>query len=275
MSSSDEYESRRAVESTLEESVESAVSVLDGAAVKPAEADVERAAGLPFDRVAIDYEGMGHFPTASQLADLASTHEVRVTVPVRADGFDPLGDDSTLVALPDGLEVVLVAGHPAYLSDEARTRSVAPRFKAAMEYVDDPWVGTENVERIALATGATQFELLSDTTERDLRALRAAGFDGTVAVYVPTVLTDDENEVLDAVGGYVARRPRVSDRLPEETATDSEATGAAREILLEAATNYALVGNREQIVERATAIRAAGADLLVGYPARGLEEFGV
>jgi hypothetical protein len=261
---------------------------LDGAALKPAECDVSRAVDLPFEVVAIDYEGVEHLPDAETLARIASEKQVRLTTPVRADGFDPLGDDARYDDIPAGVHRVAVAGHPAYLTDEERARAVAPRLKAAVERDSTAWVGTEGVERLALATGATQFELLSRTTERDLRALRAAGFDGELAVYAPTVLTDDEDEVLDAVGGYVARRGPVADALPEGVveqgstadqtesagaATDASATGRAREVLSAASRDYALVGTPEEVSERVATLKAAGADHLVGYPARGIAEF--
>lgn len=245
---------------------------LDAAALKPAECDVRRARELPFDTVTIDYEGHEHVPDEDVLAALSADVDLRVTVPVRADGYDPLGDDAMLRSLPDGVGRVVVAGHPAYLSATERRRSVSSRLVPAMGE-DDDWVGTEGVERFALATGGTQFELLSRTTEGAFRALRAAGFDGDLAVYAPTVLTADEDEILDAVGGYVARRRPVARALPDDAAVDAAATGRAREVLLKAAGDYALSGSPAQIRERVDALRAAGADHVVGYPARGIDDF--
>ncbi|PSP55698.1 luciferase [Halobacteriales archaeon QS_1_67_19] len=246
---------------------------LDAAALKPAECDVSRAVELPFETVAIDYEGRDHLPDAETLAGIARETDVRLTTPVRADGFDPLGDDALYETIPEGVQRVAVAGHAAYLTDEERRKAVAPRLRAAVERDPAAWVGTEGVERLALATGATQFELLSRTTARDLRALRAAGFDGRLAVYAPTVLTDDEDEILDAVGGYVARRGPVADALSEDAATGASADGRAREVLTAASRDYALVGAPETVGERVARLREAGADLIVGYPARGIEEF--
>ena len=246
---------------------------IDAAALKPAECDVRRAADLPVSTVAVDYEGRAHVPDASVLRELAADREVRVTVPVRADGFDPLGGDNLLSALPSAVDRVFVAGHPAYLDESERRRSVAPRLRAAVDRDPDAWVGTEGVERVALATSATQYELLSRTTGRDLRALRAAGFDGDVAVYAPTVLTDDEDAVLDAIGVYVARRREVASALPDDAPTDASATGRAREVLLRAARDYGLVGDPDAVRARVRDLRDAGADTVVGYPARGVESF--
>lgn len=247
---------------------------LDGAALKPSEVDIELAHDIPLETMTVDYEGHEHVPDVETLERLAATREVRVTVPVRADGFDPLGDSSTLDALPETVELVFVAGNSAYLEDHERERAVAPRLGAAVERVPDAWVGTEGIERLALATGSTQFELLSRSTVSNVRGLRAAGFGGEVAVYAPTVLSDDEDEILDAVGAYVSRRRPVAAALPEDAPTDSSATGRARSVLLSAATDYALVGSRKTVRERIESLRDVGVNTVVGYPARGLEEFG-
>ncbi|WP_132057390.1 DUF7388 family protein [Halorussus amylolyticus] len=246
---------------------------IDAAALKPAECDVSRARDLPFETVTIDYEGREHLPDAETLADLARHKEVRLTTPVRAEGYDPLGDDSLSGEIPEGVRRVAVAGHPAYLTDDERRKAVAPRLGAVVERDPDTWVGTEGVERAALATGATQFELLSRSTDRDVRGLRAAGFDGEIAIYAPTVLTDDGDTVLDAVGAYIGRRGPVARALPEGAATDATATGRAREVLSAASKDYALVGTPGEVAERVDALKQAGADTVVGYPARGVEEF--
>ena len=249
---------------------------IDGAAIKPAECDVSAASGLPFGRIVVDFEGREHLPDPDALADLAdSVDELRVTVPVRADGFDPLGDDSAFDALPPGAKRVLVAGNPAYLSEAERGRAVAPRLGTAVERTSDPWVGVEGVERVALATGATQFAVLSPGTEREFRALRAAGFGGELAVYAPVALTEDEDALLDALGDYVTRRAPVRTALPEGAETDGRASGRAREVIVDACREYALVGSAGQVAARVDALREAGADHLIGYPAGGLETFGV
>ncbi|MGA9402068.1 DUF7388 family protein [Haladaptatus sp.] len=246
---------------------------LDAAALKPAECDVQRAHDLPFETITIDYEGREHLPDEAVLRELAAAKNVLMTVPIRADGFDPLGDDSLFDRLPEGVGTVFVAGHAAYLDDEEKRRAVAPRLGAALERSPDAWVGTEGIERIATATGATQFELLSRSTDRDVRALRSAGFEGTVAVYAPTVLTDDEDTILDSVGAYVSRRRPVARALPDDASTDASADGRARRVLSAASRDFALVGTEREVGERVEELKTAGADLVVGYPARGLDSF--
>jgi hypothetical protein len=249
------------------------VSGLDAVALKPKECDVRRALDVPLPTVAIDYEGREHLPDADVLETLAAQKEVRLTTPVRADGFDPLGDDSHWDSIPPGARRVLVAGHDAYLDESEAGRAVAPRLRAARRRAPGAWIGTEGIERLALAVGGTQYELLSRSTAGDVRALRDAGFDGEIALYAPTVLTDDEDAVIDAVGAYAARRRPVARALPDGAPTDATATGRAREVLSAAVRDYALVGTPREVRDRIDELREAGVDLVVGYPARGVDEF--
>nr|WP_188872568.1 luciferase [Halarchaeum rubridurum] len=237
------------------------------------ECDVSVAADLPFDTVVVDYEGREHLPESDVLADIAAARDLRLTTPVRAAGFDPLGDDSLAASLPAEAGRVLVAGHGAYLDDDERDKRIAPRLGAAVEAHPDAWVGTAGIERVALATGAGQFELLSRSTDRDLSALRAAGYEGQVSLYAPVVLDDDEDAILDAVGDYTARRGPVRRALPDDAATDGSATGRAREVLSAAVRDYALVGDAETVGDRVAELKEAGADTVVGYPARGPDAF--
>lgn len=246
---------------------------IDGAALKPTECDLSRAVDLPVSTLVVDYEGREALPDAETLEYLATSASVRVTTPVRADGLDPLGDNAVDSALPETVGRVLVAGHGAYLSETETSRAIAPRIGAARDRHPDAWIGTEGVERIALAAGGTQFELLSRSTVADVRALRAAGFQGEIACYAPTAMTDEEDELLDALGGYVSRRGPVRRALPDDAATDATANGRARDVLLAAIRDYALVGDVDTVRERVESLREAGVDTIVAYPARGLEEF--
>lgn len=242
----------------------------DAVALKPTERRLDPAPDLGVDALVVDFEGHEHVPDLAVLRAMADGHDVRATAPVRADGFDPLGEDDALSALPTDVGAVLVAGNGAFLDEHERRRAVAPRLRAAAERADDPWIGTEGVERLAMAVGGTQFDVLAPTTEREVRALRAAGFERTVAVYAPFVLTADDDAVLDALGDYVARRDPVGGRLSADDPTDATATGRVRETLLAACRDYALVGGPERVRERVDALREAGVDRVVGYPARGL-----
>jgi len=248
-----------------------AATGLDGIALKPHEHNLSLAPQLTIDLLNIDYEGRDVFPDDETLVALAESHDLRVTTPVRADGFDPLGDDSRL-PLAAGKRV-LVAGNPAYLTKPERERPVAARLGAARDQAPEAWVGTEGIERLAMAAGGPQYELLSRHTRRELRAVRAAGFDGELVLYAPVVITDDADELLDAVGGYVSRRGPVRRALPEDAATDSTARGRAREVLTSAIPDFSLVGTPEAINERVGELREIGVETVVGYPARGLDAF--
>jgi hypothetical protein len=244
---------------------------IDAVAIKPTEVAVERAHELDVETVTVDYEGRASVPDPELLRELADSFEVRVTAPVRADGFDPSGDDHIRAMLPEPVGEVLVAGHPAYLDEHEHRRAVAPRLSAAAEQATNPWVGTEGIERLALAVGHTQYELLAPGTKSAVRGLRAAGTAESIAVYAPVVLSTDDDTILDAVGEYAARRQRVRERLPADAPHDSSATGEARSELLRGCQAYALVGNSEEVAEQVAELDAVGVDQIVGYPARGLD----
>lgn len=245
----------------------------DAVALKPLEIDLQRLSTVPVDRITVDYEGPEALPEGETLARLAELAALRVTVPVRADGFDPLGDDRYWSRIPSSARLALVAGNPAFLSPRECRRPIAPRLAAALERDPDAWVGTEGIEEIAVATGATQFELLGRETEQRIRTLRAGGFDGDIAIYAPTVLADDEEMLLEALGPYVARRREVAEALPPDTPVDASARGRAREVLLAGCHDYALAGDTGTVRDRIAELRAAGVDHLVGYPPQGLEAF--
>ncbi|PSP66119.1 hypothetical protein BRC85_12045 [Halobacteriales archaeon QS_1_69_70] len=96
--------------------------------------------------------------------------------------------------------------------------------------------------------------------------MRADGSDGSVAVDAPTVLGPD------AVGGYLARTP-VPRRHPDCAATDAPAAGPDRSTLLEAATDFRLVGDDPSVRDRIGTRRSVGLDRVVAYSARGREVF--
>lgn len=232
----------------------------DGIAIKPASQTIDLCSPET-DRVVIDYEGETHLPSPAIVDDLVDKTEVVLTAPVRADGFDPLGDDSRLTSYDAEVGFAFVPGNGAYLDDRARSRAIAPRLAAALDRQPDAWVGTEGIERLALATGATQYELLAPRTGAALDALRTAGFDGSFVVYAPTVLTADRERALDALAGYLRRRRSVKRSL-----SDASTASARRDILLDAMDAYAIVGDRQAAIERIDALKAAGASAVIGHP---------
>jgi len=242
----------------------------DAVALKPTEVDIDHAFSLTVETITIDYEGNEHVPGPEELRDLADSFAVRLAIPVRADGFDPLGDDHLAQEVPADISRVLVAGNGAYLSEAEQQRAITPRLKASATSSDDPWIGTEGIERIALALGGTQFELLSSATKNEVSALRTAGYDGEIAVYAPTVLSGDPDTILDALGSYAGRRHTVRQRLSNSVSLDSSISGEDRQTLLAACRAYALTGSPDVVAKQVESLHKSGVDYVVGYPARGL-----
>lgn len=246
---------------------------IDGVAVKPSRMDPALVVDAQFDIVTIDFEGREHVPPREALSGLDTAGSVLVTVPLRADGFDPLGDRGVLDRIPAGLGLVFVAGHPDYLAAHERARAIEPRLTKAVADHPDAWIGTEGIEELALATGRTQFDLLSPGTERRVRRLRETGFTGTIAVYAPTVLTADTDEILDAVGSYVARRGPIRNALTRHAEPNRHADGQDRSTLLRGAREFTLTGDTREVAGRVRRLRAAGVDVVISYPARGYDVF--
>ncbi len=241
------------------------LSAIDTVAVKPAETSLASAPINAIDRLVIDFEGVEHVPSRETLRSLTEACEVVLTIPIRADGFDPLGDNHRYEALPDSIRPAFVAGHPGYLSSRECDRDIAPRLHAALEGEPDAWVGTEGIERLALAIDAIQYELLAKHTAETVRSLRTVGFDTPIAVYAPTLVTDTDGAALDAFGEYVARRRPVAAALPEGARTDRRAQGRAREVLLRAIDDFAIVGDRSTVEARVASLREAGVTTVVHY----------
>jgi alkanesulfonate monooxygenase SsuD/methylene tetrahydromethanopterin reductase-like flavin-dependent oxidoreductase (luciferase family) len=65
----------------------------------------------------------------------------------------------------------------------------------------------------------------------------------------------------------------VARALPDGAAADGTADGRAREVLSKAVRDYALVGDEETVRERVEALREAGVDTVVAYPAAGIDAF--
>lgn len=234
----------------------------DGIAVKPAQQPIESVDVSAVDTVVVDFEGHDHLPQPGRLAPLAETTSVVLTTPIRADGFDPIGDDHRLADYATIADFAVVAGNGSYLLPHERRRSIAPRLAAALTAYPDSWVGTEGIERLALATGAIQYELLSARTLSAVRGLRAAGFDGELAVYAPTTITDDRDGALAVLEPYLRRRR------PVRQALDAMGSGSNEEAILDAALDdYAIVGDTERVRERIQSLKAAGVTSVIGYPA--------
>lgn len=239
-----------------------ATAGFDGIAIKPASQSLERVNADGVDTVVVDFEGREHLPEPTAIERLSASADVVLTAPVRADGFDPLGDARYFGEYEPHATFALVAGNGAYLTGSARRRAIAPRLSAALRWYPDSWVGTEGIERLALATGATQYELLSPGTTSVLTGLRTAGFEGELAVYAPTVVTDERHRALTALEAYLRRRSSVRRALDNGLSDDE-----AEHVLRQAMDDYALVGGPHRVGERIAELKSAGATAVIGYPA--------
>lgn len=244
---------------------------IDAIAIKPSKVDISTVEQVSTPYLVIDFEGVDHLPRTSTVEALAEDSEVVMTAPIRADGFDPLGDDTLLRSYGDLVTFAFVAGHPAYLNRSEVPRAVAPRLTGALDRFGDALVGTEGIERLALTTGAPQYELLSRSTAAEVRGLRRMGFDGEVFVYAPLAVSEDEDLLLDTLGSYVSRRSVVANRLSDGVPTDRHASGSTREILLDAITEYTIAGSDHEVRKRVDALKRAGIDAVVAHPALGLD----
>lgn len=240
----------------------------DAVAAKPSHTDLVELTSSPVEHMVIDFEGREHYPSDTTLRKLKETTDIRVTIPIRADGFDPLGDRHHLDSLPPETKVVLVAGNPAYLTEDELRRPIAPRIGAATDEFSDAWIGTEGIPRIALAASAPLFYLLSPQSTRTIQKIRSAGYTGTIAVYAPTLVSAETETILDTLGPYTFRREPVRRKL--ETESFSELDSTDREILLRETQNYALTGSVSEINTQITNLKTQGVDTVVTYLPTGL-----
>ncbi|MFB6254804.1 MAG: luciferase [Halobacteriaceae archaeon] len=242
---------------------------LDGIAIKPSETDISHLSNSPFDQIIIDYEGMDVLPDRREIEELADEKTVHLTTPVRASSFDPIADRGSRMKVPSTINRIFVAGNPKYLTESEQNKTIQPRIVTATDRHPFAWVGTEGIERIALATGNPQFELLSPTTESNILHLRACGVEVDINVYAPAVIDSSKDRILDTLGEYVARRSEVRKALPANSSLDGSATGKTRRILLQAINNYALVGDVDAINQQITKLYEIGVSNVIIYPAGG------
>lgn len=233
----------------------------DGIALKPTTQPPDSVDPTAVDSLVIDFEGDDSLPSPDAVAETAAHTTVVVTTPVRSDGFDPLGDDRLFAAYAPHARFALVAGNGAYLHPHERRRAIAPRLAEAIERYPDALVGTEGIERIALATGAAQFELLGPRTASLIRGLRAAGFTGDIAVYTPAAVTDDRQAAIDWLSGYLRRRRPVQRALDNAGDSSDE-----QRVLDQALDNFALVGDTATVNRRIDSLKAVGATAVIGHP---------
>lgn len=235
----------------------------DAIAVKPSQTSLSHVTSSPIDSVVIDFEGREHYPSNTTIQELQETTDTRVTIPIRVDGFDPLGDREYIDSLPTETKVVLVAGNPAYLSEDELQRAIAPRIGTAIDEFSDAWIGTEGIPLIALATTAPLFFLLSPESKHTIQQIRSAGYHGSIAVYAPTVVSTDTDTILQTLGPYTMRREPVRRKLDAESL--SSLAPDEQEILLRETQQYTLTGSLSEINTQISRLKTKGVDNIVSY----------
>ncbi len=240
----------------------------DALAVKPRDTDLSQIPSTPVNNVVIDFEGREHYPSNTTIRSLQETTNLRVTLPIRVDGFDPLGNREYLDSIPPETKVVLVAGNPAYLTENELDRSIAPRIGTAVDKFANAWIGTEGIPLIALATTAPLFFLLSPQSKRTIQQIRSVGYEGTIAVYAPTLITEDTDTLLETLGPYTLRRDPVRHKL--ESTSLSSLNPEDQEILIRETQKYALTGSVSAINSQISHLKNHGVDKVVSYLPTGL-----
>jgi len=193
-------------------------------------------------------------------ADESSGPRVVITVPVRRSDFlERLEGTLRILSRRDRASLCLVAGNPAYLTEEERRRS-APRLLAyAAERVHrelggrtEVFVGTERVERtverLCRELDVVPFLLLDLHPPELLERLRPNG--NRLAVYVPFAL-GPSSEAIPALLPYVRRRMTVR-----------QLTGDPSEHV----ERFCVVGDPDRVASRLRSLTERY-DVIVGYPA--------
>ncbi len=194
-------------------------------------------------------------------ADEVAGPRVVVTLPVRRTDFPGrLAEVMRLLSRTDRPSLCLVAGNPAYLTEEERRRPASGSLASAVEHVFEElgpdaevFVGTERVERaveeLCRRLSVIPFLLLDDHRLELLERLRPNG--NRLAVYVPFAVGPKREAAMSSLLPYVERRMRAL-RLPGEPSEHVD--------------RFCVVGTPDDVSTRLRTI-AARYDVVVGYPA--------
>ncbi|MDJ0274634.1 MAG: hypothetical protein NYU90_05475 [Aigarchaeota archaeon] len=193
-------------------------------------------------------------------ADESSGPRVVITVPVRRSDFpERLEGTMRILSRRDRASICLVAGNPAYLTEEERSRSAPRLLSLAAGRVlrelgkrIDVFVGTERVEgtveRLCKELDVVPFLLLDLHPPELLERFRPNG--NRLAVYVPFAL-GPLSEALPALLPYVKRRMMVR-HLTGDPSDHVE--------------RFCVVGDPERVASRLRSLTERY-DVIVGYPA--------
>ena len=184
-----------------------------------------------------------------------------ITLPVRRSDFpDRLKDVMRLLSRSERASLCLVAGNPAYLTEEERKLSAGGLLASAVKRVigelgpeTEIFVGTERVEKVVARLCAEHnvvpFLLLDDHSPELLARLRPNS--NRLAVYVPFAVGPRREEAIPALLPYVERRMRAL-RLSGRPTDHLD--------------RFCVVGNQHEISSRLTHL-SRQYDVVIGYPA--------
>jgi len=222
---------------------------------------------LNLDRFVLDSERIHDDLSVPSLGELVRRAEevegprVVITLPVRRSDFpERLKGVMRLLSRSERASLCLVAGNPAYLTEEERKMPAGGLLASAVKWVigelgpeTEVFVGTERVERVVAKLCAEHnvmpFLLLDDHSPELLALLRPNS--NRLAVYVPFAVGTKRDDAIPSLLPYVERRMRAL-RLSGRPTDHLD--------------RFCVVGNQHEITSRLTHL-SRQYDVVIGYPA--------
>lgn len=187
--------------------------------------------------------------------------KVVITLPVRRSDFpERLKGVMRLLSRSERASLCLVAGNPAYLTEEERKRPAGGLLASAVKRVigelgpeTEVFVGTERVEnvvaRLCAEHNVVPFLLLDDHSPELLARLRPNS--NRLAVYVPFAVGPRREDAIPSLISYVERRMRAL-RLSGRPTDHLD--------------RFCVVGNQHDVSSRIRHL-SRQYDVVIGYPA--------
>jgi hypothetical protein len=194
-------------------------------------------------------------------ADEVEGPKVVITLPVRRSDFpERLKGVMLLLSRSERASLCLVAGNPAYLTEEERRRPAGGLLASAVKRVigelgpeTEVFVGTERVERVVeglcMQRNVVPFLLLDDHSPELLVRLRPNS--NRLAVYVPFAVGQRRDDTIPLLLPYVERRMRALRLSGRPT---------------EHVDRFCVVGTQHEVSSRFGYL-SRQYDIMIGYPA--------
>ena len=233
-----------------------------------------------------------NFPSLTMVLSFASRH----------NGALKILRKTLETGIADKLALDLVVGNNAYLTrNEAKRapgRSLVEAVKFTRRHFQGPvFVGTEGMwttsAQLAAEYDLIPFFLLDRNMKENLGQIRDSVGKGSVAIYVPFIISENYPRLLDDVlqrlSGYIFRRKWVQKGLRDLGVNPSQPQIRAitqdkqkmtpeflkselGDFLRSAASTLSLFGTPETVTERIRELHKVGFDVIVGYPIKENEE---